>query len=288
MMRFLLAVALVFLCAIIASAQHTTRVEDVPVPQEQWDANKITPPKLIYGELLDYPVEAAFQQIDGLCLLTLVVDTHGNPQDIRVFHCTDSSFEGTSLDAAKQYRFKPATTEDGKPISVQVRLMHHYHAVKYFLSLHMIVDWPIIPDKRLILDRRMSKSEARHAFGMPIHYGFLPQGDGPAVPDAEGVYTQTRSVTGPRVIKFDDKGYGRMAFFREGDSECDVRLTVNEKGKATDPQVVQCGTPELQKAAVASLLKSSYKPGYVRGKEVAMRGVIHLNYGDVKDTGAAE
>jgi hypothetical protein len=115
---------------------------------------------------------------------------------------------------------------------------------------------------------------------MPIRHGFIPQRGGASVPDSDGVYPLTRSVTGPRVIEFSDKGYGQMAFAHEGNSSCDVVLTVSEKGKASDPQVTHCERPELEEPAVDSLLKSQYTPGFVNGKAVPMRGSIHLEYGD--------
>jgi len=294
MFRFRMVFPLALLCAIAAPAQQLTQDKVIALPADQWAAHHITPPKLIHGELLDYPVEAQFQRMDGLCLLNVVVDTQGNPQDIRIIHCTDFSFEGTSMDAAKQTRFQPATGADGKPVEVSVKFVHQYHFIRYYLHLStvlLLVDWrlaSLIPDRRLGPGLPLTKSEGNQAMSMPIHYGFVPQGDGPAVPDGDGVYTQTRSVTGPRVVKFVDKGYGQMAFFLEGKSECDVQLTVDEKGRASDARVVRCASPEVEKAAVASLLKSSYKPGYVQGKVVAMRGVMHLNYGDVEGVTAAE
>lgn len=290
MLRFLTVVSVALLCAITAPAEQSTHDKVVPLPAEQWAANHITPPKLLHGELRDYPVEARLRQIDGLCLLTMVVDTKGNPQDIRIVHCTDSSFEGTSLDAAGQAQFQPATAEDGKPVPVTVKFVHQYHFLRDYLHLRLLlfafVDLPVaslIPDRRVGPALALTKSDINHALSMPIEYGFVPVGDGPTTPDADGVYTQTRTVTGPRVVKFSDQGYGSLAFYREGSSACDVRVTVDEKGKASDPEVVRCAAPELEKVVVASLLKSSYRPGYVRGKVVAMRGVIHVNYGDGED-----
>ena len=289
MLRFRMMLPVALLCAMAAAAQKTSQNRIEPIPMDQLAAHHITPPKLIHGEFMDYPVEARFQNMDGLCLLTMVVDTQGNPQDVQMIHCTDFSFEGTSLDATRQLKFQPAMTEDGKPVPVKLQFRNQYHVMKHYLNLRILFNWPLaslVPDKRVYLDRFMTKSEVKRAFSMPIRYGFLPQGDGPAVPDADGVYTETRNLTGPRVVKFTDEGYGRLAFGREGNSECDVRLTVDEKGKASDPQVVQCAPPELEKAAIASLLKSRYEPGYVRGKKVAMRGVVHLNYGDVASPAA--
>lgn len=279
MQRFwMIALSMAFVTT-LAHAQQAAQTEDVPVPADQWASRKITPPKKLHGEIEEYPVEAKLQQTDGLCLVSLTVGVRGNPQNVHIVHCTDPSFEETSLKAAEQYEFEPAMTQEGKPVPVMVRIFHEYHVVKYSLSLRMIINWPVIPDKRLNVDRRISKSEASREVSKPIRSAFIPQRGGPSGPGSDGVYPLTRSVTGPRVTTFSDRDYGRMAFVHEGNSACDVVLTIDAKGRASDPQVVHCERQELERPAVASLLKSQYKPGFVNGKAVPMRGSIHLQYG---------
>jgi hypothetical protein len=82
------------------------------------------------------------------------------------------------------------------------------------------------------------------------------------------------------VIEFAEEGYAAMAFTHEGNSVCDVMITIDTKGQPSDPRVSHCERPELEKPAVESLLKSTYKPGYVKGKQVPIRATIHLYYGD--------
>jgi hypothetical protein len=140
---------------------------------------------------------------------------------------------------------------------------------------------PLIPDKRWNLDRHMGKSEINQQLSKPIRSAFIPQLGGASVPDSDGNYSLTRNATGPRVIKFSDEGYGKMAFSHDGNSVCDIVLSVDLKGRPEDPQVSHCERPELEKPAIDSLLKSEYKPGFVNGKAVPMRATIHLEYGEV-------
>ena len=205
----------------------------------------------------------------------------------RSIHCTDSSFEESTLNAVKNYQFKPATTKDGKSVPVTVPAVLQYHQVKFALGLRMIVNTRWMPNRNLIFDRHMSKAEINRELSMPVHYGFIPQRGGASVPDSDGIYPLTRSVTAPRVVKFIDEGYGSTAFTHEGNNICDVLLTISTKGKASDPQIAHCERPELEKPALASLLKSLYKPGMVNGKEVPMRASLHLDYGDAQSTLAA-
>ncbi len=276
MRRLWMIALLVAFVTTLALTQQAVQTEVAPVPADQWAARKITPPKKIHGEIEDYPVEAKLQQTSGLCLLSLTVGVRGDPQNVHIVHCTDPSFEETSLDAAKQYEFEPAVTQEGKPVPVTVRLIHEYHMVKYALSLRLIINWPVIPDKRLILDRHSSKAEVSREMSKPIRSSFIPHEGGVSKPDSDGIYPLTRSVTGPRVIKFSDEGYGGLAFVHEGNSICDVVLTIGTKWKASDPQVTHCERPELETPVIDSLLKSDFKPGFVKGKAVPMRGSIHL------------
>jgi len=278
MRRSLLLILLISQASIVAATQPATPKSDEPLKFEQLAAKHITPPELMSRENSEYPMDASSQQLGGLCLVSMLVNIQGTPEKIRIVHCTDASFEASSMEAAKTYRFKPALTEEGKPIPVAIASVFEYHVVKYALSLRLILNAPWIPDSRLNLDTRPGKAEVKHELSKLIRYGFIPQQGGPSIPDSDSVYPLTRAVTGPRLTQIADEGYGSAAFFNDGDSACDIVITISAKGKAFDPQVTRCERPELEKPAIKTLLKSSYKPGLVKGRDVSMRGTIHLNY----------
>jgi TonB family protein len=258
----MIALVLILLTGLV-HAQQATPPTDALVPTEQWAAKGISPPKPINQVEAEFSDDARLKHISGVCLVSLIVDTEGNPQNPRIIHCTDSSFEQSSLDAVKQYKFQPAATQEGKPVPVLIHVEINYRLVKPPFVHHS------------------GKAYVGDEISTPIHYSFNFQQGGASLPDADGIHPLTRSVTGPRVIEFSDEGYGKLAFVHEGNSACDVVLTINTKGKASDPQVTHCERPELEKPVVASLLKSEYTPGFVNGKIVPMRATIHLEYGDV-------
>lgn len=261
MRRFwMMALVLVFVGA-FGRAQQTTQAVGTPVPSDQWAAKKITPPELLSSVEAEYPDDARIKSLNGVCRISVIVDVQGNPQTPRIIHCTDSAFEQNSLSAVKQYRFKPAATQDGKPVPVMIHVQISYHLAKY------------------PFERHLSKGHIGPEISAPIQCSFIPQQGGASVPDSDGVYPLTRSVTGPRVIKFSDMGYGLFAFAHEGNGACDIVLTISAKGNAADSQVTRCERPGLEKPAVESLLKSHYKPGMVNGKAVPMRVSVHLEYG---------
>jgi TonB family protein len=232
----------------LVHAQQSTQSADAPLLTRELAAKGINPPKMLNNVDAKFSEEARAKKISGRCLASLIVDAQGNPQNIKIFRCTDSSFEKSSLDAAAKYKFKPATTQDGTPLPVTIRIEIEYH-------------WnggnPVTP----------------------ILYGFSsPPGTLSAEPDANGVYQFTKLFTPPTLTEFSDEGYGPIAFSAKDNGTCDIVVTISAKGKPSDPQVTHCAWQSLEKPAVKSLLKSNYKPGKVNGKAAPMRVSIHLEY----------
>lgn len=250
---WMIALALALL-ATLSHAQQPTPSTDAPVPADQWSSKKIPPPKPLNSVEALFSEDARRRHINqGFCLVSLIVDTQGKPQNIHIIRCSDPSFAENSLKAAAQYRFKPAVTQDGKPVPVKIEVMIDY---------------------RLYGAGRDPSTPVLFAFSSP-------PGTLSLKPDEQGVYTFTKLTTPPAMITFSDEGYGEAAFLIDGKGACDIVLTISAKGKASDPQVIHCVKPVLDKPAVLSLLNSKYKPGQVNGKKVPIRASVHLEYGDI-------
>ncbi|HMD78163.1 MAG TPA: energy transducer TonB [Terracidiphilus sp.] len=252
MRRFWMIVLTLAIAAISSRAQQAAPPVDKTQTTAQPAKGKINPPKVIYSVDPHFSDEAREKRINGRCNVSLIVDTAGMPQNIKVDRCSDPSFEESSLDAVAQFRFKPAMTQDGKPVSVMVSIQINY---------------------------RLS---GVNGLSVPVHYRFSsPPGITTSEPGPNGVYPYTQLATPPAMIKFTDEGYGEAAFPAKGNSACDIVLTINAKGKASDPVVTHCERPSLETPAVQSLLKSHFKPGQVNGKAVPMRASIHLELADL-------
>jgi TonB family protein len=238
------------LVVIPGHTQQYAQPTDTPVPIDQWSVKKINPPQALSGRRPDFPLEARPRHINGCCLIVMTIDTDGMPQNIRLVRCSDPVFEKNSLDAVKQYRYKPATTHDGKPVSVEV---------------------PVEMNFQMVNGRNPT---------WPIHYRISsPPGITSPDPDAAGIYPLTKLADPPILTKFSSMNYGSTAFQFLGNGSCDIVLTISEKGKPYDAYVTECEQKVLENPAVESLLDSQYKPGIVNGKAVPMRVSIHLEYG---------
>jgi len=52
-------------------------------------------------------------------MVALIVDTHSNPQNLRVIRTLGMGLDEKALEAIRRYRFKPGT-KDGKPVPVLI------------------------------------------------------------------------------------------------------------------------------------------------------------------------
>jgi TonB family protein len=253
MQRFWMMALTLTVAASLAHAQQATPPADAPLLTRELIAKgKINPPKPIHFPEAHFSDEARAMKINGRCIVSLTVDVTGMPRNLKVDRCSDPSFEESSLDAVAQYRFKPATTQEGKPVAVKVNVEINYR-------LSGVSGLPV-----------------------PIRYTFkTPPETTTSAPGPDGVYPLTQSDTPPTMIKFIDEKYGEAAFPLKGNGACDIVLTISAKGKASDPVVTHCERPSLETPAVQSLLQSHYKPGQVNGKAVPMRASIHIELADM-------
>jgi protein TonB len=81
--------------------------------------NGVSQPVPIFTPEAEFSDEARRQKYQGVCLISLIVDAHGNPQSPRVVRRLGMGLDEKALDAVSRYRFKPAK-KDGKPVAVRM------------------------------------------------------------------------------------------------------------------------------------------------------------------------
>jgi TonB family protein len=83
--------------------------------------NGVTPPVAIFTVDPEFSDEARRAKYQGVVVVSLIVDAQGNPQQVRVIRPLGMGLDEKAIEAAKQYKFKPATFQ-GKPVAVGVDL----------------------------------------------------------------------------------------------------------------------------------------------------------------------
>jgi len=86
---------------------------------QQKYGSKITEPKLLLYTEAKFSDEARRKSIEGTCILALIVDSNGMPQNIKVRRSIGSGLDEKAVEAVRQYRFRPALA-NGSPVAVPI------------------------------------------------------------------------------------------------------------------------------------------------------------------------
>jgi TonB family protein len=81
----------------------------------------VSPPVVLYTPIAKFTKAARKAKYSGTCLISLIVDTHGFPQNVQIVKPLDYGLSENAVEAVKKYQFKPAM-KDGKPVPVMVNI----------------------------------------------------------------------------------------------------------------------------------------------------------------------
>lgn len=87
--------------------------------------NGVTQPVPIFTPEAEFSDEARRQKYQGVCVISVIVDAQGNPQNARVVQPLGYGLDQKALEAVRRYRFKPAK-KDGRPVAVQMVVMVNF------------------------------------------------------------------------------------------------------------------------------------------------------------------
>jgi periplasmic protein TonB len=86
----------------------------------------VAAPRVIHSVEPEFTQDARQANLQGSVLIQLIVDSQGNPQDIRVTRHLGLGLDEKAIEAVRQYRFNPAMYE-GHPVSVQIVIEVAFH-----------------------------------------------------------------------------------------------------------------------------------------------------------------
>jgi TonB family protein len=73
----------------------------------------------------EFSDEARRNKYQGICMISVIVDAHGYPQNARVIRALGMGLDEKALEAVQKYRFRPAM-KDGKPVAAMITVMVNF------------------------------------------------------------------------------------------------------------------------------------------------------------------
>jgi protein TonB len=86
----------------------------------------VSAPQLVHSVDPDFTETARQQNFQGSVSIKLIVDSQGNPQDVRLVSHLGMGLDEKAIEAVRQYRFRPAMYQ-GHPVSVQIVIDVDFH-----------------------------------------------------------------------------------------------------------------------------------------------------------------
>jgi len=86
----------------------------------------VSAPVVAYAPDPEYSEQALAAKYEGTCVLSLVVDSEGRPQKVKVVRRLGLGLDEKAIEAVEAWRFKPAM-KNGNPVAVQLNVMVTFH-----------------------------------------------------------------------------------------------------------------------------------------------------------------
>ncbi len=83
---------------------------------------RISAPEVIHSVEAQFSDEARRAKYQGVCLISLIVDVQGNPQNIRVARSLGKGLDEKAIEAVRQYKFRPAMKDGETPVPVMITI----------------------------------------------------------------------------------------------------------------------------------------------------------------------
>ena len=109
------------------SAEIASAIAGVtPEPGLSKVGNAVFPPAALNHVEARYSDEARIKHIEGVCLISVIVDAQGMPQNARVIRSLGYGLDEKAIEAVKKYKFKPAMKDGKTPVPVMITVQVNF------------------------------------------------------------------------------------------------------------------------------------------------------------------
>jgi TonB family protein len=118
---------LALLFAPFAASQQVAQPTDATAPTQANEpiykiGGHISAPQVKHRVVAQYTDDARRAKYQGVCLIGLIVDAQGNPQNVHVVRALGMGLDEKAIEAIRQYKFRPAMKDGKTPVPVTITI----------------------------------------------------------------------------------------------------------------------------------------------------------------------
>ena len=83
---------------------------------------RVSAPVPLFEPEAEFSDEARRAKYQGVCLVGLIVDAQGNPQNVHIVRTLGMGLDEKAMEAVRKYKFKPAMSDGKTPVAVYVNV----------------------------------------------------------------------------------------------------------------------------------------------------------------------
>jgi TonB family protein len=88
---------------------------------------RISAPVPIFQPEAEFSDEARRAKYQGVCIIALIVDAQGNPQNVHVVRTLGMGLDDKAMEAVRKYKFKPAMKDGKTPVPAMITVEVDFH-----------------------------------------------------------------------------------------------------------------------------------------------------------------
>lgn len=112
--------------AVLASASSNLNDPDSAAVHDFRVGSGVSAPVLLMSAEAEFSDDARRAKYEGICMISLVVDAHGMPQNVHIVKPLDYGLSEKAIEAVNKYRFRPAM-KDGMPVPARMNVEVRFH-----------------------------------------------------------------------------------------------------------------------------------------------------------------
>jgi TonB family protein len=207
-------------------------------PEPYKAGSRISPPEVLSSVDAEFSDEARRAAYQGVCLISLVVDAEGNPQNIRVVRALGMGLDEKAIEAIRQYKFKPAMKDGTIPVPVAMTIEVAFR----------------------------------------LYHGKKPDGPPPNAIDAPRFDTVPDNVVPPALVEYVKPKYSSYGRQNRISGVCVIGLTVDIEGIPQNVRVVTSLEPSLDENAIEAVKRWRYAPAMINGIPAQFESTVKVNF----------